>query len=107
MDSVFANLPPHYNLSVIPKSVRLLQSFGDMHKAANNLSPPTHTFPVEVEHGSALAFFFKLSYCKQASFPWPIKCHMALVFIPILLVIVLFKMPPKCSAKGLASAAKG
>lgn len=76
----------------------------DICRAAKNLNHPTCTLPAELEHGDALLSHFSFYIVKLCPF-YCLFSDMLFTFFDILLV-VLFKMVPKHSAKVLSSVPK-
>ena len=91
--------------------ITLPWSLTDVHGAGagrgagvKTLSPSPCLLSAEVEQGNT-AFLLQVLYCKQVSCSCSVSHHVFHIFV-FLLVISLFKMTPKSSAKVLCSVPK-
>lgn len=82
------------------------QSFENIHRAAKNSRYPTHMFPDEVQQGATLSSCFSSHIVNIVLIVYCLFSAMHFVCLCFLLVIFLFKMPFKCSAKMLSRVPK-
>ena len=106
MESLIENLLTHWNLSVTPKSILavLWRSLVNIRKAVKNRSLLMHT-SAEVKHGGTLPSPFSSPTINKRPF---YGLFSATIFTCLcFLLISLFKMAPKHSAKNLSVGLKG